>query len=239
MLKKSFAAALLVAGLAGFSLAQEKAQPAKEQKFEDKVADAKPCCARACGVNFTKELNVPFDYLGTIGARIATARKTPDPVDLAMAGQSLAVAEAVSGKKASVTSTEVIKEAIDLAKLRGYSAELTAVALIVTDDAAKKDLAKAAAVAKKLEDEAKAQPAGSGDKDLVGNLIVFNRSGECVKIYVDGKFVGEVHAGDTTAVRVHSHSENTLIQAICEDGDVVSQRIFAGRNRGDFHWHLK
>ena len=61
---------------------------------------------------------------------IEHCRTAADPVGLAAAAKELAVAEAVSGKKAAVTSATISKEAIDLAKLRNSSQELSAVAYL-------------------------------------------------------------------------------------------------------------
>src|SRR5689334_6602017 len=65
----------------------------------------------AATVDFRKALGVPFEGLTTIGARIEQARTASDPVCLAVLATELGVAEKVSGKKASLTSDEVMKEA--------------------------------------------------------------------------------------------------------------------------------
>lgn len=82
-----------------------------------KIADGHKSCGAACQVNFAKELGLSLDYLGSLGHRISQARKSPDPVDLALAAQALSVAEQVSGKQASITAEQVQKEALELAKL--------------------------------------------------------------------------------------------------------------------------
>jgi hypothetical protein len=90
--------------LACFVLA---AQPAAEDPAaQDKeVVDSKVSRRpSAASVNFRKELNLPFATLGTLGPCIAAARRHADPVALAHAASELAVAEKVSGKKASLTS---------------------------------------------------------------------------------------------------------------------------------------
>src|SRR5262249_4039454 len=60
------------------------------------------------------------------GSRIDAARRAPDPVALAHAAGELAVAEKVSGKKASLTSKALLAEAAELATLRKEVAELKA-----------------------------------------------------------------------------------------------------------------
>lgn len=241
MLMKSFVAAVFVAGAVGYAVAQEKkAEPtAKEEKFESKKEDRKPSCCRASLVNFTKELGVPLEYLNTIGTRIATARKTPDPVELALAAQALAVAEGVSGKKASLTSTEVFAEALDLAMKRNVSAELAAVAMVAPDQANKDSLTKSAAVAKKLEAEEKAKPQGEGSREILESLTVTNETGECVKIYVDGFYVGTVHRGGTKRFGVHTHTHKTEVTAICEDGGEVVGRSYAHGHHHNVSWTVR
>src|SRR5262249_25262355 len=74
--------------------------------------------AAAAATDFRKQLKLPFASLATLGGRIDAARRDGDPVALAHAASELAVAEKVSGKKADLTSTAVLKEAAELAKLR-------------------------------------------------------------------------------------------------------------------------
>ncbi|MCZ2343025.1 MAG: hypothetical protein LC104_14730 [Bacteroidales bacterium] len=228
---RSLCVALLATGLAyPASAADKQAAPAgKEQieKFVSQKSDRKPSCCRASTVNFNKELGIPLEYLNTIGTRIATARKAPDPVDLANAAQALAAAEAAAGKKASVTAEEVYAEALALVKLRNVSTELLAFATITPDQATRKELTNAAAKAKKL----KAEQNPETTREILGSLTVVNQSSECVKIYVDGRYVGTVHEGEVERFRVHTHSHNTEITAICEeDGEVVGQAYAHGHN---------
>ena len=60
----------------------------------------------------------------TLGNRIDTARRQYDPVALGNTASELALAEKVSGKQASLTSTALYKESVELAKLRRQVAEL-------------------------------------------------------------------------------------------------------------------
>lgn len=239
---KSLVAALFIAGTAGFAVAQEKKAdtPAETKTIESKKEDRKPSCGRACFVNFPKELGLPFEYLSTLGVRIATARKSGDPVDLALAGQALAVAETAAGKTASVTSAEVFKEAIELAKLRNISSELSAVAQVVPDQATRESLTKAVPVAKKLEEEAKKKDPAEAARELHGNLYVTNKSGECMRIKVNGRYIGTVHDGQTVKFHIHNRDFDTVIEAECESGgDVHTSRIFRGHNHGTFYWTLR
>jgi hypothetical protein len=103
-------------------------EPKTGQKEDDKqvVESTAQKGTPAKSVDFRKDLGVPFGSLHTLGARIDTARKAHDPVSLGHAASELAVAEKVSGKKASVTSTAVMQEATQLAKLRRQVPELQA-----------------------------------------------------------------------------------------------------------------
>jgi hypothetical protein len=98
--------------------------PTSQDKQEVK---SKAVPRRAASVNFKKELGLSYPSLGTLGARIDAARRAPDPVTLAHAASELDVAEKVSGKKASITSPDVLAEAAELASLRKQEAELKAV----------------------------------------------------------------------------------------------------------------
>ena len=161
----------------------------KEIKLESTISkDAKKCACLACTVNFGKELGVPLEYLSELGHRIHDARLTPDPVELAMASQSLAVAEQVAGKKGSISSADILKDAVALGKVRGISVELAALMTIVSDEATKAELGKDLAAAKAREEEsAAALKSGEQTKQLFGYLTVANHSGECLRIYVSGR----------------------------------------------------
>ena len=65
----------------------------------------------ACPIKFRRDLNLPFASLSTLGVRIDAARRAGDPVTLAHAASELAVAEKVSGKVTTLTSSQLIEEA--------------------------------------------------------------------------------------------------------------------------------
>lgn len=223
---------------------KEAKEPAQEVGKEEVIrckltTDGKRCCGAACTVNFSKELGLPLDYLSSIGHRISQARRTPDPVELAMAAQSLQVAEKVSGKNASITSEAVLKDAVDLAKMRAISSELAAVALVVTDDAARSELSKLAAAAKESEaDKAAALKAGEETKELFGYLTVDNHTDECLRIFVSGRYKGTVHAGQRAYYHVHDHSDPTVLEAYCEEeGELVRNSYNYGHHHR-LYWHI-
>ena len=123
-------AGLVVVGflaLAGIGLGEAPQQGGPSPDDKEVVSSKVSKRPAAASVNFRKELGLPFSSLSTLGPRIATARRDADPVALANAANELAVAEKVSGKKASLTSTTLGKEAAELAGLRRQQAELEAV----------------------------------------------------------------------------------------------------------------
>jgi hypothetical protein len=97
---------------------------ANDQETVKSTATSKPAAA---GVNFRQELGLPFASLRTLGARIDAAKRAHDPVALANAAQELSLAEKVSGKTASVTSSQLAKASAELAKMRRQEKELEAV----------------------------------------------------------------------------------------------------------------
>ena len=230
---------LVVAFFSAFPLLAyaQDAKQAENKVMHSKIADGKKSCGAACQVNFAKELGVPLDYLGSIGHRISLARKIPDPVELALTAQALSVAERVSGKKASITSDQVHAEALELAKMRGISMELSAIALVFPEG--KQDLEKLAIVAKKREVEnAKDIDNGAKEKALFGTLYVINHSSECLRVFVSGRFVGEVHMGQSASFHVHDHNATTRLDAYCEEeGELVSEQNLFGRFN-NYTWHI-
>jgi len=118
---------LFFSGIFLAAFAGAGAEPAKVEPDDSQVVTSKAQKRPAAGaINFRKDLNLPYTSLTTLGTRIDAARRAPDPVALAHAASELAVAEKVSGKKAALTSTAVLKESAELAKLRGQASELKA-----------------------------------------------------------------------------------------------------------------
>jgi hypothetical protein len=160
------------------------------KKLEAKSSPYSP----ASTVDFAKELALPFPSLATLGARLEAARKSGDAVDLAAAALELRAAEKVADKKAKVTSDDVAKEAAALAKAHRSSAELKAVAILLKDDDAAKEIATAVKAAVKEEDEeTKAFKAGEKGKGIRGNLTVKNGTAYTMDVYVNGRNVGWVN----------------------------------------------
>jgi hypothetical protein len=190
-------------------------------------------CLGACLISFRKELGLSFDYLDALGLRIHEAAERPDPVDLAAAATSLAVAESVSGKKASVTADQLLDEAVKLAKQRENADELKAIALLVKDEDVKEEISELAEAAR----DKKREP-GEGSREIFGTLEVINHTNECLRILVDGRYVGEAHEGETALLHVHSHRNPNHLSAICmEGGELIEHAHYFGHAHR-LQWHI-
>jgi hypothetical protein len=207
----------------------------KAEVIETKAAPQEP----ASGINFGKALGLSFESLNTLGSRIDQARRTADPVSLANAAQELAVAEQVSGKKASLTSAAVMKEAADLAKMRFDPAELKAVSLIAHgDETIAKDLTTACAKAEKAEKERIANAKdGTKTRGIMGQLHADSRVNATIFVYVDGRFVGSMGPfGDIYPYIGQSSWETTHLFARSNDGRTWNRNIHNAVN--NYHWVL-
>jgi hypothetical protein len=163
----------------------------------------------ATTIDFSREYGLPFESLIGLGARIEQARCSADPVGLASAANELAVAEQVSGKKASLTADALRKEAVELAKLRGDSQELKAVAMLAPLVGGElQKLAKAAAT--READELAAAKEGAQSKGIFEVLDVHNHSEVWAFIYVNGRYFGRVAPYGHGHYHVHLHGEVVL-----------------------------
>ena len=107
-------------------------------------------------------------------------------VRVMMAGQRpLVTAEKVSGKKASLTAEALMKEATELALQRQYPEELKAMAMLTTDDAAKK----------KFADLQKQLASGERSKGVREDLIVVNNTQQYITVHYNGRELGVVPPG--------------------------------------------
>jgi hypothetical protein len=196
--KWMFVIALLATSAATFAADEEKGEGKKEIKSKSKDY------LSASTIDYRAALNLSFESLTSLGARIEQARDAGDPVGLAAAANELAAAENASSKKGAITAEQLTKEAIELAKLRDNSAELTAVAFLAGDSG--KSLPDLAKKAKKREaEEAAAFKAGEESKGIYNELVVENHAEVPVRIWVNGRFFGFVQAFGHAHFRVHEH----------------------------------
>lgn len=190
-------AALAFSG-AGFVQAQDS--NSDNAKLKTAAEDRTP----ATQVDFAAELQVPLQALATLGEQIERAREQADPVALASAAKTLAAAESVaSDRKASITSSQLLGEACELAELRNNSLELAALASMTNGDASA-DLRERSEAAKAAENAAKqAAEEGEKQKDLNGDLHVMNETHEYIRLYIDGHDVGYIAPHGHRSFHVH------------------------------------
>lgn len=193
---------------AGVPLAQEPkpAQPAAgDEKPEIKTKPTK--VASAASVKFRKDLGLPLNSLNTLGHRIDAARRAGDPVTLAHAASELAVAEKVSGKTASLTSQQLIKESAELASVRRQEAELSSV-LEVSNQLrvaqGQLDNLKAQIAAAKAQTKAENQALLMNQEPTSKprKVIVNNFSTQYIDVQVNGYLKGQVPPGTTQTFTV-------------------------------------
>jgi hypothetical protein len=223
--------------LSPWAISGEKGGLPKAKAIE--LTDTPKTQESATTVNFAKAFGLGFDSLNTLGTRIEAARKQADPVSLAGAANELAVAEQVSGKKASLTSDTLMKEAAELAKTRHHSSELKAVSLMAHgNEAIAKDLTTAAAIADKKEKELIAEAKEGGKtRGIMGTLHADSRVNATVFVYVDGRFVGSMGPfGDIYPYLGQTAWETTHLFARSNDGRTWHRNISNAVN--NYHWIL-
>ena len=203
---------------------------------DQQVVSSKPTARPAASsVNFRKELNLPFASLGTLGPRIESARRAPDPVALAHAANELAVAEKVSGKTASLTSKQLLKEAAELASLRKQEAELKAV--LQTSNqvmAAEEDVTSLKQQIALAQSQTKAdQEAFQRNEEPTSaprQVVVNNYTTQYLDIYVNGYYKAQVPPGQSQALTVEHRWNPTVLKAYGnEDINVWGPRYLWGR----------
>jgi len=180
--------------LASWCPAQLSQEPQKRTEVETKTIKSKLKKHELATAHHYKNIyDLPFRTLTTIGTRIEQARTVPDPVALGEIAGEMKVAEEVSGKKAPLTAAELMKEAVDLVRMRHDPDELKALSLMVDDEKTRSELKEQAGVADKHEGERGARlKGGERSKGLNGTLVVVNHTDDTLYIYVDGYFQGQV-----------------------------------------------
>jgi hypothetical protein len=240
---KSGLAVLSCLGLACFALA---AQPAKDDPAaQDKeVVDSKVTRRpSAAAVNFRKELNLPLATLGTLGSRIATARRSADPVALAHAASELAVAEKVSGKKASLTSATLIQESAELAALRRKEAELQSVLAVSQQIAAQQKnielLNQSLALARQQAKEAREAIRMNQEPTWAPRTVVVNNyTTQYLDVYVNGNLKGTVGPGAQQVWTIEHRWNPTVLTAYGnEDDQTWGPRYIWGRFK-KYTWNI-
>jgi hypothetical protein len=221
--------------LACFALAQppKKDDPTpKDKEVVDSKATRQPAAA---SINFRKALNLPFPTLSTLGTRIDAARRAPDPVALAHAANELAVAEKVSGKKASLTSATLMKESAELASLRRQQAELEAVLHVSNQIADQRE-----SIAILRQSIALAREQAKADTESIRRneeptwtprkLVVNNYTTQHLDINVNGYYKMQVPPGGSQMCIIEHRWNPTVLKAYGdEDIDTWGPRYIWGR----------
>jgi uncharacterized protein (TIGR03000 family) len=174
------------------------------------------------GVNFRKQLNLPFPTLETLGSRIGAARRAADPVAMAHAARELAVSEKVSGKKASPTSSAVLKEAAQLAALRKQITELQAVLHVTQqvehDEQTLQSLKENIALARKNLDAEKIALATKQEPiSSPRQVIVKNHTTEILVIYFNGCYEGQMMPTSSQVFTIYNTANPVVLKAYGND----------------------
>jgi uncharacterized protein (TIGR03000 family) len=197
----------------------------------------------AATIDFRKQLGLPFGSLATLGSRIDTARRDHDPVTLANAASELAVAENVAGKRASLTSTVLLKEAAQLAKLRKEAVELQAVervaSQIETETQTVTDLKKAIALAQQVAKSATdAIRRNEEPTDVPRRVQVNNYTTQYCDIWVNGNLRTQLSPGQSKWLVIDHLSNPTVLEAYGnEDNSTWGPRYIWGRFQ-TYTWNL-
>jgi hypothetical protein len=201
--------------LAGDEPPRKDDPAAKDQQ----VVRSKPTARTpATSVNFRKELNLPFASLGTLGSRIEAARRAPDPVALAHAASELTVAEQVSGKTASLTSKQLIKESAQLAALRRQVAELRAVERVTNQVQLEEEgvayLKDAITQAEKMTQQDKESfQRNEQPTSTPRQLVVNNYTSQYLDIYVNGSLMTQVQPGLSQVITIEQRWNPVVVTA--------------------------
>jgi len=219
----------------------KKADPKADDK---EVVDSKlEKLAPAKAVDFRKELGLPFPSLGTLGSRIDTARRGHDPVSLAHAASELAVAEKVAGKKASLTSSLLIKEAAQLAKLRKEAAELQAVERVAqqveTETETVTDLKKEIALSQKAaKAETDALRANQEPTDAPRRVLVNNYTTQYADIWLNGYLKAQVGPGQSKWFVIEHKINPTVLEAYGNEDETHWGPRYIWGNFKTYTWNL-
>jgi hypothetical protein len=172
----------------------------------------------AASVDFRKELNLPFSSLGTLGSRIDAARRAHDPITLANAAHELSVSEKVARKKASLTSSAVFNDAIELAKLRRKEKELEAMVQVANQvETAQDNIALLQDQLRLAREQVKADvQAGQQDTEpgwKPRTVVLNNYTTQYLDLYVNGNYKIQVAPGMQQTVTIEHRWNPTVLTA--------------------------
>jgi hypothetical protein len=214
---------------------------AQDKQVVDSDVTHKP---GAASVKFKKQLNLPFNSLDTLGSRIASARHAHDPVALAHAASELHVAEQVSGKTASITSTQLLKESAELAALKRQVAELEAVSRVADQVQQQSQVAtilqQNLALAKQQVNADKAAIQTNEEPTWkVRKLVVNNYGTDYVDMYVNGNFKVTIAPGMQQTCYIEHRWNPVVVTAYGnQDVDTWGPRYIWGR-WDKYTWNIR
>ncbi|MBY0522962.1 MAG: hypothetical protein K2R98_06170 [Gemmataceae bacterium] len=193
----------------------KKDEPKKDDKQSvDSKAEKR---ATAGNIDFRKEYGLPFNSLGTIGSRIDTARRAHDPVSLAHMASELATAEKISGKKATLTSTTLAKEAAELAKLRRQQSELEAMlhlsSQLAQEETTIASLKESIASAKQQAKDETAAVQRNEEPTGPRKLLINNYTTQYADIWVNGYLKIQVPPGESRYCTIEHKWNPTVLKA--------------------------
>jgi hypothetical protein len=240
MIPLSLPAILVLAALCS---SVESQQPDTLKDDQQTVASKPQKNAPAAGIDFNKQLGLPFSSLGTLGSRIDSARRSHDPVALAHAANELGVAEKVSGKKASLTSSALLKESGQLAKLRKEAAELQAVERVTSQVATETDLVtdlkkEIALSQQQAKAETEALRSNQEPTDTPRKVLVNNYTTQYLDIWVNGYMKTQVGPGQSKWFYIEHNWNPTVLEAYGnEDNNTWGPRYIWGKFK-TYTWNL-
>jgi hypothetical protein len=216
-------AGLLLLGSGALGLADKPAADAPREKDQQVVTSLPGKRTSATTINFRKALGLPFDSLGTLGSRIESARRKPDPVALAHLASELGIAEKVSGKKASLTSKTLLAESAELARLRRQVVELKSVYAvsqqIASEETDKRFWTDQIALADKTaREERDAVLSNKLPTDAPRKILLNNYTTQYIDLWVNGNYKMQVQPGGS-AWCVIEHKWNPTVLTAYGDAD--------------------
>jgi hypothetical protein len=235
----TLAALCLLVALGGSVESQQPAKPDDQQSVSSKAQKSAP----AAGINFKKDLGLPYQSLSTLGSRIDAARRNHDPVALAHAANELSVAEKVSGKKASLTSSILLKESAQLAKLRKEASELQAVEKVAnqvaTETETVTDLKKEIALSQQqAKAETDALRANQEPGDAPRKVLVNNYTPNYVDIWVNGNMKTSVGPGQSKWFAIEHKWNPTVLEAYGDEDITTWGPRYIWGNFKTYTWNL-
>jgi hypothetical protein len=218
------------------------AQPGKDQPLPEdpqKVDTKATRVTPAASIPFRTQFGLPYPSLNTLGTRIDAARRASDPIALGHAASELSLAENVSGKKASLTSQMLLKEAAEAARLRKREAELRGLLRLSnqiageqsTIDMLKQQIAEAQALAQ-------AHRQFQEPNWTPRKLTVNNYTTQFIDVNVNGTLRLQIPPGETRSCMIEHRWNPVVLTAYGdEDSAVWGPRNIWGRWK-EYTWNL-